>query len=977
MSELDDALYRAGRYNNAPYHAETNPYGHTGKGGTLANWVRSLTDGVTIWNAMAALYNSINFVAERAAVAEIYRRCQDLVPQITTGSTSALNFPSADKLLASASDVVAVYAYDTRLDDRLASGGRWNEPGRCAHLSWHAETLGTSTRGIKRDFPLVALLVLRSTSLIIYDALDLDPTTGGPRMWMVFPAPTSSSRNILGISNTGSRTFTTTAALNGRLYVGGTDWLCEVNFATDRALFRTSSDVFSGWIPGTIAQRAAGLGVSSPMAGAAIAGIPVNFVRPRVQPGAPLDQAGLPIPTIAAATDGGFSVVHPTGLVANITGGAYTGVAFFGAHRLCAFLAGSDQRFEVGPLPYASVDRAAWRQGFYNNGAGAKLLAHIGGTATAVAPGALGTSTGVSMLVEDEANPANGLIAHIATSFATGWLPGDIRLAALCDATTGSITGSGDLIVNGRFDAGLSGWVASGNAAWVGGVAQFGGAAYGGIEQALTTVVGQTYLVPVTVGGGPVTVSVGTVAGATDVYPATNLPVGAQAIQFTATRTTTYLKFYKGSTTPAGTVDEVSCRLAVADRSYKGKGTAIYGTPQRNPVATGAEVVLWSGWASDAYLEQPYNSDLDVGTGDFWVALWTTATTGSLIERGTSGLPTGLVRLAAFGGSYQFTIVDSATASGGVTSATPTLLVAQRVGGVLELWVNDTRVGSATGPAINTNLAGAVMRIGCAIGGSSPASGGITMVRWGAGALSPAQIRRIFRDEVRLMRPDAKCLLAGSNTVTALDRDPLTDRLLVCTGAGSNIFRDLNRAAYHSTSTITSTTSNSHKAGSLRGGTLLLGTAAQAAVLIDALGGKEAILAGGPRPVGGGFTARGVTTDATPLDLAPRVYIGERETVLVEVRIVGRVYGGVDTERLVYVRKATVYRDAGGAVTLQGSVQTIGTDTEVTSTADANLQLDTISQTVSVRVTGVSGKRISWSAVVAVTRISEEATYVA
>ncbi|MBK3799443.1 hypothetical protein GAY33_09425 [Azospirillum brasilense] len=973
-AEQQAALARLAQYNTGEYSPTSNQYGLTGEGGTDANFDALWRDVVTVSGYLAAIADDVNFVAERAAVATILQLCQALVAQITAGSTSALAFPAVDKLLLSATDIVATIVYDTRLDDRLPDGGRWNEPGRCAHLSWHAETLGTSTRGIKRDFPLVALLVLRSTSLIIYDALDLDPT-GGPRMWMTFPAPTSSSRNILGISNTGSRVFTTAAALNGRLYVGGTDWLCEVNFATDRALFRTSSDVFSGWIPGTIAQRAAGLGVSSPMAGAAIAGIPVNFVRPRVLPSAPLDQAGLPIPTIAAATDGGFSVIHPSGAVANITGGAYTGVAFFGVHRLCAFLAGSDQRFEVGPLPYSTMDRAAWRQGFYNNGAGTKLLAHTGGTATAVAPGALGTSTGVSLLVEDEANPANGLIAHVATSFATGWLPGDIRLAVLCDATTGSITGSGDLIVNGRFDAGLSGWVVSGNAAWVGGVAQFGGAAYGGIEQALTTIVGQTYIVPVTVGGGPVTVSVGTVAGATDVYPATNLPVGAQAIQFTATRTTTYLKFYKGSTTPAGTVDEVSCRLAVADRSYKGKGMAIYGTPLRNPVATGAEVVLWSGWASDAYLEQPYTSDLDVGTGDFWVALWTTAITGSLIERGTSGLPTGLVRLAASGGSYQFTIVDSATASGGVTSATPTLLVAQRIGGVLELWVNDTRVGSATGPAINTNLAGAVMRIGCAIGGSSPASGGITMVRWGAGALSPAQIRRVYRDEVRLMRPDAKSLLAGSNTVTALDRDPLTDRLLVCTGAGSNIFRGLNRAAYHSTSTITSTTSNSHKGGSLRGGVLLIGTAAQAAALIDALPGKEAILSGGTRPVGGGFVAHGVTTDGAALDLAPRVPVGERETVLIEARIVGRVTGPADTERLTYIRRGTYYRDAGGAITLQGSIQASGTDTEVTGAADATLAI--VGDWVAARVTGVTSKRIRWEATFTITRLSEETSYAA
>ncbi|WP_137107747.1 hypothetical protein [Azospirillum argentinense] len=96
-----------------------------------------------------------------------------------------------------------------------------------------------------------------------------------------------------------------------------------------------------------------------------------------------------------------------------------------------------------------------------------------------------------------------------------------------------------------------------------------------------------------------------------------------------------------------------------------------------------------------------------------------------------------------------------------------------------------------------------------------------------------------------------------------------------------------------------------------------------------------------------------------------------------EARIIGRVVGAADTERLSYVRRATYYRDAGGNVTLQGAVQTIGTDTEVTSTADATLAVDTTAQTVSVRVTGVASKRIAWTASITVNRTSEETSYAA
>ncbi|UKJ74470.1 hypothetical protein [Azospirillum brasilense] len=174
---------------------------------------------------------------------------------------------------------------------------------------------------------------------------------------------------------------------------------------------------------------------------------------------------------------------------------------------------------------------------------------------------------------------------------------------------------------------------------------------------------------------------------------------------------------------------------------------------------------------------------------------------------------------------------------------------------------------------------------------------------------------------------------------------------------------------------MAATSSDTVRSVALRGGSLLIGTAAEVGFVGDALGGKEAIAVGGPRPVGAGFIARGLTTDGAALDLAPRVPVCERETVLVEARIIGRVTGAADTERLTYVRRATYYRDAGGAITLQGAVQPVGTDTEVTGGADATLAI--VGDWVAARVTGVSGKRIRWEATFIITRLSEETSYAA
>ncbi|WP_188263190.1 hypothetical protein [Azospirillum tabaci] len=973
--------------NGDVYNPNTNPGGLDGPGGMEANFPKALGLIAQGLDDMAAYISQANFLAAQASVATILQLCQALVAQITSGSTTALAFPGVDKLLLSATDVVATFVYDTRLDDRLPDGGRWNEPGRCSGTSWWHETLGTATRGVKRDFPAVALLVLRNTSngsvLTVYDALDLD-ATGAPRLWISF------GTTVSGTVAAGA-TYTSVHALNGTIWVGGTtqnQGLTVISLTRDRSYRMISVGATYNVVSGLVNRNAnAGISGSVP---AGLASADVFGVHARVLPGAPLDQAGLPIPTVAVATAGGASIIHPTGMVATLTEPNGVSRVQLNADATVTVGYAGGGLAAVHALPYATRSLGSGIARLYGHGnsiSSPQLRTIAGDFQYRLAPGALGSAAGLTHLAEDVAYPARGMVAYATPTYATGWMHGSTVFAALCDARTGGITG-GELARNGDLSAGTSDWTPANRAALSVGGGKLRVAHAGTINpaayQIVATVVGETYqlvadatqqtsdawqitLTDNTTGAG---VTTGFVAGA-----ATGRPLA-----FTATSTATRISLIAGASVVGqySEFDNVSLQPVSAGRSYQGKGCAVVGTLQRTPAASGSDVVMWSGWASNAYLEQPYNSDLDFGTGDFWLAAWTTATIGTVIEHGTSGLPTGLVRLAASGGTYTFTVVDSATASGGVASATPTLLIAQRAGGVLELWVNGSKVNTATGPAISTTLAGAVTRIGCAIGGAAPADGGIAMVRSGAGALSPAQIRQIYEDEVPLLQAGAKCLLGGTNGgVNAMDRDPLTGRLAVGTGDGVSIFRGLRRVSYFDEAVLAATTSDAVRSVSLRGGALLIGTGAEVGFVADAVPGKEAIFAGDARPVGSGFSARGVTTDATPLDLASRIFVGERETVLVEARIIGRVYGVADTERLTYVRRATCYRDAGGNVTLQGAAQNVGSDTEVTSTADASLIIDTAAQTIAARVTGVAGKRIRWEASITVTRISEENNYAA
>ena len=83
-------------------------------------------------------------------------------PALRELSTTAI----ANTLGVSAVDV---FVYDTRKD---SDGGAWRK--KTQNTSWYNETLNTSTRGTRREFPAVAVLVTTSTSLTIYDGDDPD-----------------------------------------------------------------------------------------------------------------------------------------------------------------------------------------------------------------------------------------------------------------------------------------------------------------------------------------------------------------------------------------------------------------------------------------------------------------------------------------------------------------------------------------------------------------------------------------------------------------------------------------------------------------------------------------------------------------------------------------------------------------------------------------------------------------------------------
>lgn len=222
--------------------------------------------------------------------------------------------------------------------------------------------------------------------------------------------------------------------------------------------------------------------------------------------------------------------------------------------------------------------------------------------------------------------------------------------------------------------------------------------------------------------------------------------------------------------------------------------------------------------------------------------------------------------------------------------------------------------------------------------------------------LPAAQLARAEAYDRPLFAAGVRMLLGGtSNACRDLSVDRTSGQVAIPTGDGVTLIRDGIRTAYYDAPQAGMTTDDC-KVASLCAGSLVIGTAAEAALIQDALPGKDAILAGGSRPVISSreSVARGVTVDATPLDLSPRRLVGQRETLVVRSVTVGRSVGPTAVERARCVRESLVYRDAGGNVTQQGAVQTIGTDVVVLTGSTVTHAVDTTAQSVAVRVTGGS-----------------------
>jgi hypothetical protein len=600
-----------------------------------------------------------------------------------------------------------------------------------------------------------------------------------------------------------------------------------------------------------------------------------------VLPNAPIDDTtGLPVPTIAVATDGGVSVIKDDGNVVDITsasGGNYNQSKVITITEenylwlLGDYNAGSTylrDSYAVSLDNFPSSD-FTWDNSSDNLSAGTYYALTTNGEQGEIKIGsgntwawnhqernALGGPAGLAVHKPNIGSENNSLIAAITSDYNTGYMQGSCEGAFLSDTDTTDVE---ELITNGTFDSDTTGWTSHNGAtithttpsaagidtpatdgrpaptsAGIIKIVSNGGAS--GAYQAFTTVVGKTYtasFLAYQVSYGSNYVYIGTAINGNqnfDFYDEWDQSVNnnwaSGSATFTATATTTYITLVPSQV--SGRVlymDQIKVHLTEQDRSVNNNPLQVFGTITKSAVATGADLVAYSGFSNSNYIKQSYTSDMDFGTGNFSVTWWQYIT-GDISNseyvydrQGSNGHRHAIYYTSGNNGSI------SLYTNAGATSE----MYAENINQYKDQWAcyTATRDASSGDLAIYINgklgykAAGMVVRnltnssaelfIGIRhsvnIGAATQAK--FALMRFSSSIPSPEQIKKIYEDEKVLFQENAKATLYGSSdSVTALAFDDTTELLHVGTSGGRSEFQGLRRI--NNTTTAVTTAISAH-----------------------------------------------------------------------------------------------------------------------------------------------------------------------
>jgi hypothetical protein len=348
-----------------------------------------------------------------------------------TGTSTSDDFVlrAVDKVVDEDNTITAVFIYECRRD---WDAGIWRD--RVGHTSWFSETEG-ATRGSRNEFPSIAVIVATPTELRIYDGDDVTLP-----LWMTFEI--SALYHI-------TAAVTCLYAKNGSIYVGtDTGGLSIIDFIRDETwLYRSTyrarfSLPISKRNSDNIIQQESGSSALSIGSNSVLKVVAEYFMSSDIDP-----RTGMPLPTCDVLTeDAGIKRILPNDAVVTVRSGSnlYEDLAVspdgtiyatnITENRVDMWRANDSLIESVVSYVYYNDWTYALRLPDFTYTENAKIAAGVGKFFVGVDY----SSSNVQLwtMLDDLVFPGLGLLAITGPDYISGFLPGDCRLAALCNGYT-------------------------------------------------------------------------------------------------------------------------------------------------------------------------------------------------------------------------------------------------------------------------------------------------------------------------------------------------------------------------------------------------------------------------------------------------------------------------------------------------------------------------------------------------------------
>ena len=745
--------------------------------------------------------------------------------------------------------------YDTSQD---SDGGAWRH--RCSHTSWYNEPLNTATRGSRREFPSVAIIVQDSADTYIYDADDPDLP-----MWMKFDSTYQAMLygNATGIKCINGAMFSSQAESTSGTWIIP---LTEVNFIKDKAFGYAGGGNNNAATYGTFEGNISERNVQKTYDGRNL----LLFVRKsgnsldvRILPNAPIDpETKLPKPSVVlgcgeiSSSNGGVSVAVHMETVTNLVGSdqgttkPVDSVSWVGDDKVmychnygCEINTISWSR-DYSSTYYNGIQTWVGRISNGDSHSGFGTLDHIADSNASLKAEALdektatvwssdGLSIAKDFAYEDD---NNGRIAHITTSYNTGYMPQGIRIATLCEASNTDVLIGEEIVTNGTFDTDLSSWTAGSSDTIelnANRLRLIGGDTVGTAVQTVYLQAGTTYRLSANITFGSAFSAVlqinnGSTTTSVASTSRTGNGNGLYSGRYTATVTGAHtLILYHSVSSGSGFdvyFDNVSLKEVMPNRAaedgeigarvFRQRDLVPYGRIPVSEVAPGSEVVAYGPFETNYdYFEMPWSEHIELASGSdsfcamFWLNYDASVGTYNYIwEKAQPGVALNYTECRINNSSQRIEMYINGS-SNGIAHANihPNMwhfVCHGRHNGHTYMYVDGKlggydipgKMGYDIGSFYNTN---SIFRVGQRAYDSTTGAPGLklSLFRWSAKFFpSRETINDIYQQEKTFFTKDAKSTLYGtSDDVNWASFDKQTGRLYAGTSNGISTFEGLRR----------------------------------------------------------------------------------------------------------------------------------------------------------------------------------------